>query len=84
MKPIKAASWNVNDSKIQVKTSRIGPFITEVTAVMPLSMSCNSPDTIATSFPDVALAFDFMLNLNIFRYSTPAIPFLTATPRADQ
>ena len=59
MKPIKAPSLNVNDNKIQVNTSRIGPFITDATDIMPLSINCSSPDTMATSLPDVALAFDF-------------------------
>ena len=84
MNPIKAPSLNVSDSKTQEITSKIGPLMTEVTAIMPLSIICSSPETMATSFPDVAIAFDFWLNLKIFLYSTPEIPFLTATPRADE
>ena len=82
--PINAPSWNMNASKIVQTTKSIGLVATAAIRVIPRSISCRSPDIITTNFPDVAFAFDFWLNLSIFLYSRPEIPFLIATPMTDE
>ena len=81
---INAASLNIKDNKIVQITKSIGLAARLAAIPKPLSIICKSPDIIETNFPEEAFAFDFWLNLSIFLYSKPEIPFLTAPPTADE
>ena len=81
---INAASLNIKDNKIAQITKSIGLAERLAAIIKPLSTICKSPDMIETNFPDEAFAFDFWLNLSIFLYNRPEIPFLTAQPTTDE